>query len=34
VALGLLQREQVVLKNRVVEVEPDLGLTARHDRGA
>ena len=34
VALGLLQCEQVVLKHRIVEVEPDLGFTARHDRGA
>lgn len=34
VALGLLQREQVVLKHRVVEVEPDLGFTVRHGPGA
>ena len=34
VALGLLQREQVVLKHRIVQVEPDLGFTARHDQGA
>jgi hypothetical protein len=34
VALGLLQREQVVLKHRVVQVEPDLGFSARHGPGA
>jgi SAM-dependent methyltransferase len=28
-ALGLWQREQIVLKHRVVQVEPDLGFTAR-----
>ncbi len=34
VTLGLLQREQVVLKHRIVQVEPDFGVTARHGPGA
>lgn len=33
-ALGLLQREQVVLKHRVVQVEPDFGFIVRHGQGA
>lgn len=34
VSLGLLQRGQVVLKHRIVQVKPDLGFTARHGQGA
>ena len=34
VALNLLQREQVVLKHRIVQVKPDLGITVRHGPGA
>ena len=34
VALGLLQRQQLVLKHRVVQVEPDTGFIARHAEDA
>ena len=31
VTLSLLQREQVVLKYRIVQIKSDLGITVRHD---